>query len=261
MILLLHEWKQNRVSLLVWSAALAFMLGICVLIYPQMSTQMSELSDMFANMGAFTDAFGMDQLNFGEFMGYFGVECGNTLGLGGALFAAILGISALCKEEKEHTADFLLSHPIPRSGMIAAKLIAVLTQIIVLNLVVLAVSSVAIAAIGETPAWGKLMLLFLAYTLMQIEIACVTFGISACIQKGGLGIGLGVAFLFYTLGIVSNLTDSITWLKYLTPFGFADGASVIGDGAIDPKYLLSGILLSCLGVLTAFRVYTKKDIH
>ncbi|MBQ3155069.1 MAG: ABC transporter permease, partial [Clostridia bacterium] len=96
MILLMHEWKQNRVTLLVWSAALAFMLGICVLIYPQMSTQMSELSDMFANMGAFTDAFGMDQLNFGEFMGYFGVECGNTLGLGGALFAAILGISALC---------------------------------------------------------------------------------------------------------------------------------------------------------------------
>jgi ABC-2 type transport system permease protein len=54
------------------------------------------------------NSFGMDKLNFGEFMGYFGIECGNVLGLGGALFAALAGISALAKEEKDRTAEFLL---------------------------------------------------------------------------------------------------------------------------------------------------------
>ena len=34
-------------------------------------------------------------------MGYFGVECGNVLGLGGALFAAVVGASAIAKEERE----------------------------------------------------------------------------------------------------------------------------------------------------------------
>ena len=95
MTLFFHELKRGRLSLAIWSVAIAFMLGVCVIIYPEMSSQMGDISEMFADMGSFSAAFGMDQINFGEFMGYFGIECGNVLGLGGAFFAAILGISAL----------------------------------------------------------------------------------------------------------------------------------------------------------------------
>lgn len=260
MTLLLHELRQNRITLLVWSVALAFLLGICVLIYPEMSTQMGELSEMFANMGAFSDAFGMDSLNFGEFMGYFGVECGNTLGLGGALFAAIIGVSVLCKEEKERTADFLLTHPVPRARILTEKLCSVVLQIACLNLFVASVVTLCVTVIGESPDLGTLALLLLAYALMQIEIACVTFGISACMKRNGLGIGLGVAFLFYVLGIVSNLSDSVEWLKFLTPFGFANGAYIVEHGAIEIRYLVFGAILSALGIVAAYRVYIRKDI-
>ena len=122
MTLFLHELRTNRIALIIWSAAISFMIGVCVIIYPEMSSQMGDISAMFADMGAFSDAFGMDKLNFGEFMGYFGVECGNTLGLGGALFAAILGSGALAKEETGHTAEFLLTHPISRTKIITSKL-------------------------------------------------------------------------------------------------------------------------------------------
>ena len=105
MTLFLHEIKRGRLALIIWTAAIAFMLAVCVVIYPEMSAQMNELGDMFSDMGAFSEAFGMDQLNFGEFMGYFGIECSNTLGLGGALFAAVLGACALSKEEKDGTAE------------------------------------------------------------------------------------------------------------------------------------------------------------
>ena len=74
MTLFTHELKRNSIALLIWTYAISFMLGICVIIYPEMSSQMGEISDMFANMGAFSDAFGMDQLNFGEFMGYFAID-------------------------------------------------------------------------------------------------------------------------------------------------------------------------------------------
>ena len=57
MTLFLHEMRRSRLSLIIWSAALSFMLLICVIIYPEMKEQMGELSDMFANMGAFSDAF------------------------------------------------------------------------------------------------------------------------------------------------------------------------------------------------------------
>ena len=88
----LHELRMGRTALAIWSAAISFMLGVCIIIYPEMSSQMGDISEMFSDMGAFSSAFGMDKLNFGEFMGYFGVECGNVLGLGGALFAAVVGM-------------------------------------------------------------------------------------------------------------------------------------------------------------------------
>ena len=124
MTVIKHELKAGKNSLIIWAAIIAFMMGLCVLIYPQMGSQMTEISGMFANMGSFSAAFGMDKINFGEFSGFFAVECGNVLGLGGAFFAALLGISALSKEEKEHTAEFLLTHPISRTAVVFGKLCA-----------------------------------------------------------------------------------------------------------------------------------------
>ena len=64
-VLFLHEIKRNVISLAVWSFAMAFMLGICIIIYPEMQSQMNEMSDMVSEMGAFSDAVCMDQFNFG----------------------------------------------------------------------------------------------------------------------------------------------------------------------------------------------------
>ena len=77
MILFKHELRQGRNTLLIWSGVIAFMLGICIFIYPEMKDQMGDISGVFADMGGFSAAFGMDQLNFGEFIGFFGVECGD----------------------------------------------------------------------------------------------------------------------------------------------------------------------------------------
>lgn len=260
MTIFLHELKCNRLSLIIWTGAISFMLGICVIIYPEMSSQMGELSEMFANMGSFSSAFGMDQLNFGEFMGYFGVECGNVLGLGGAFFAALTGISVLSKEEKEHTADFLLSHPISRIQVITEKLASVVAQILILNVSVIAVTIASILMIGEQPDVKALFFLFFAYLVLQLEIAAITFGISAFINRGGLGIGLGLAFIFYFLNIMSNLTEEVKFLKYITPFGYAEGSYIIPNLSLDWKYFGVGIGFTLISIIAAYLKYTNKDI-
>ncbi len=260
MTLLIHELKQNRLSLLIWTAAISFMLGICVIIYPEMSSQMGDISEMFADMGSFSAAFGMDQINFGEFSGYFAVECGNVLGMGGAFFAAIIAISALAKEEKEHTAEFLLAHPISRRKVVTMKLGAVLLQLSILNVVVIGITAVSIAIIGEEVSIKALGLLFLAYFLLQIEIAGITFGISAFLKNGGLGVGLGLAILFYFMNILANLTEEAKFLKYITPFGYAEGTDIITNGSIKSEYLVIGIILTVIGIATAYLKYCRKDI-
>ena len=260
MVLWKHELRQGRISLLVWSAAVAFLLAVCVLIYPEMAGQMGEISETFAQMGSFSAAFGMDQINFGEFLGFFGVECGNVLGLGGAFFAALLGISALAKEEKEHTAEFLLTHPQGRAKILAQKLLAVLTQVAAFFLIVVAVTLVCIAAIGEHPDARTLFLLLFSYFLLQVEIAAVCFGISAFLRRGGLGIGLGLATILYFLNLIANLTEQAKCLKYITPFGYAEGSEIITNVSLNGGYVAVGMGLALLGILAAFWKYCRKDI-
>lgn len=260
MVLLRHEMKQGRAALILWTASIAFLLAVCILIYPEMESQVNEISGMFSDMGSFSAAFGMDQIDFGEFIGFFGIECGNILGLGGAFYAAMSGISSLAKEEKQHTAEFLLTHPVPRRKVVAEKFLAVLLQILILNIAVIAITILSTLVIGERPEIRPMALIFLAYLILQIEIASVCFGISSFISRGGLGIGLGIAALFYVLNLIANLTEKARFLKYLTPFGYAESADIIADGRIPPQYLTVGILFALAGITAAFYRYGTKDI-
>lgn len=260
MTLFWHELRRNRLALVIWSIAISFMLGVSVLIYPEMSSQMEDISSMFADMGSFTAAFGMDKVNFGEFKGYFAIECGNVLGLGGAVFAAIMGASAIACEEREKTADFLLTHPLSRSKVIWQKLCALMSEIAVLNIAVTLTALLASLIIGESMDTKTFVLVFFGYFLLQVEIGAVCFGISALGSRGGLGIALGLTFGLYFANIVSNLTQKAEFLKYITPFGYADGTAIVSSASLDMGYLSVGLALGASGVAAAFLIYNKKDI-
>ena len=258
--LFLHEIKRNKISLIVWSYALAFMLGVCVFIYPEMQSQMGEITEMFADMGSFSDAFGLDQLNFGEFMGYFSVECGNTLGIGGAMLAAIVGIGALSKEERDHTAEMLLTLPVSRNRIVTEKLLFATFHVFLVNAIVTVVCLLGALAISAEANYWKMLLIFLVYFIVQIEIMAITFCISAFIRKGGLGIGIGISFGFYFISIFANLSEEVEFVKYITPFAIADTGRIVSEGTVDLIALLIGIAVIAASVFVAYWQYDRKDI-
>ena len=260
MTILKHELKQNRTSFWIWTAVISFMIGVCVFIYPEMKGEMESISDVFGDMGSFSAAFGMDQINFGTLLGYYSIECGNVLGMGGAFFAAICGAGILAKEEKEHTAEFLLTHPVGRRKIITEKLISVMSQIVVLNLIVFAVVVGGMVAIGETIPWEEMLLLHTAFLLLQIELAAICFGISAFLRRGSVGVGLGVAVTMYFLNLIANITESAGFLKYITPFAYANGTNIVTEVSLDAKLILIGMAYGAVGIVAAYWKYTKKDI-
>lgn len=261
MTLLKHELKQGFKTLAIWTASIGFLIAICLFLFPEMKGEMDNVSDMFSSMGSFTAAFGMDRLNFGTLIGFYAVECGNILGLGGAFFASLIAVSALAKEEKERTAEFLLSHPVSRVSVISSKLAALVVQIVVMNVVIFALSAACIAIIGEEPAWKEICLLHLAYFLLQLELAGICFGLSAFLRRGSLGIGLGIAAMMYFLNIIANISEKAEFLKVITPFGYAEGADIVSNGSLDGKLILIGMAFALIGVAAAYFWYSRKDIH
>lgn len=261
MTIVKHELRQGRTAFLLWTGSIGFLLAVCIFLFPEMKGQMDSVSSLFSSMGAFTAAFGMDRLNFGTLIGYYAIECGNVLGLGGAFYASLCSVSMLSKEEKDRTAEFLLTHPVSRTRMISEKLLSVLIRITALNGIVWLLSVGSIAAIGETVPWKELNLLHLAYFLLQLELSAICFGISAFVRRGSLGIGLGVAVIMYFLNLIANITEKASFLKYVTPFGYCSGADLVANGSIDPAMAAIGILIGTAGVIAAYLKYTKKDIH
>lgn len=261
MTLVKHELKQGKISFLIWTASIGFLLAICIFLFPEMKGQMDSVNDMFASMGSFTEAFGMDRLNFGTLIGFYAVECGNVLGLGGAFFAALCAVGILSKEEKDKTAEFLLTHPVNRKRIITEKLIAVLLQITAMNLIIYALAVGAIAAVGEEIPWKEISLMHLAYYLLQVELAGICFGISAFLRKGSAGVGLGIAAMMYFLNLIANIADVAEFLKYITPFGYCEGADIVANGRLDGAMVAIGVVMGIGGIVIAYLKYTKKDIH
>lgn len=261
MTIVKHELRQGKVSFLIWTASIGFLLAVCIFLFPEMKGEMDGMSELFSSMGSFTAAFGMDRLNFGTLMGYYAIECGNVLGLGGAFFAALSAVGILSKEEKDRTAEFLLTHPVSRVRIITEKFVAVLIQITTMSLIIYALSVGSMAVIGENIPWKEMSLLHLAYYILQIELAGICFGISAFIGKGSVGIGLGIAVIMYFLNLIANIAEVAEFLKYITPFGYCDGADIVANGSLDGSLVVIGITIGVIGVIVAYMKYVKKDIQ
>ena len=261
MTIVKHELRQGKISFLIWTASVGFLLTVCVFLFPEMKGEMDGVSEMFSSMGSFTAAFGMDKLNFGTLMGYYAIECGNVLGLGGAFYAALCAVGILAKEERDRTAEFLLTHPVSRVRIITEKLIAVFIQITAMNLIVYALSVGSMVAIGESIPWTEMNLLHLAYYILQLELAGICFGISAFMRKGNVGIGLGIAAIMYFLNLIANIAEVAGFLKYITPFGYCDGADIVTSGSLDMAMVAIGVTIGIICIIAAYMKYIKKDIQ
>ncbi len=260
MTLTKHELRQGRNSFAIWTAAIAVLLVICLLVFPEMKGEMESIGHLFAAMGSFAAAFGMDRLDFGSLTGFYAIECENVVGLGGAFFAALIGSSILSKEEQNGTAEFLLTHPVSRTRVVTEKLAALLLQIVVLNLIVFLTALFSICAIGEAIPWKELLLMHAACFLAQVELAAVCFGISSFLRRGGFGIGLGTTTVLYFLNLIANMSEKLNFFKYITPFGYCEGADILRNGRLNPTMLAIGLLFAGVGVAAAYLNYCRKDL-
>ena len=259
MTILKHEVRSGLAGCILWSAVTGGLMALCVSMYPSMSGSMDDFSAMFANMGDFSAAFGLDKLEFGSVMGFYGTECGNILGLGGAFYAALTAMGLLAGEEGGHTAEFLLTHPVSRVRAAAEKLAALAVLVLALNAVCLACGAASILAVGETAAWGDLLRYHAALLGMQLEIGGVCFGLSALLRRSSFGLAMGLAALLYFAGLLVNLDQGLDWLRFFTPYYYADAARIFHREALAGP-LLSGCALGAAGAGLGLWWYGKKDI-
>jgi len=256
----LLEMKKNQKSLWIWTISIAIMVLSCMLLFPELKEQAKQVNAMYSSLGSLSQAFGMNKINMASSMGFFAIECGSILGIGGALFCGLLGSGMISKEEHMHTAEFLFTHPRTRGYILFHKFLALLSCIILFYGVNFAISVLSFFIISEDFNLKKLILVFLMQMLLGIEIAGIGFGVSAVLKTSGAGIGIGIGFVFYFMSIYANITNNSKWVKYLTPFSYADPVTVLTKKTIEEGYLFMGMLYLFCALAFSFWYYKKKDI-
>ena len=256
-----HELKMNRVSFAVWLVGVLAMSAGCIFLFPLIDESMADMSDAFASMGGFSAAFGMDKLSITTLEGFFGTEIGTIFAIGGGMYAALLGISALAKEESGHTAEFLHTLTLGRCGIVTGKLAAIVTYLVLFDVIAFGVFAASAAMIGETLSMKSLIGYIVAQFAAQLEIASVCFAFSACSKRSSLGLGPGVALVLYVLDIIARITDKAEFLKYITPFSFSNATDIfVNGGTIETVPLCIGICVTVISLAAAYTVYRRRDI-
>ena len=63
-----RELRSGAKAFLLWSAVIGGLMAVCVGLYPSMKGSMGDMTELFAGMGEFSAAFGLDKLEFGSIM-------------------------------------------------------------------------------------------------------------------------------------------------------------------------------------------------
>lgn len=260
MILYRHEMRMNLKSFLIWTLCVGAMCFGCILLYTSLEDSIQGMADMYSNMGAMSVALGMDKMSLATLRGFYGTEIAMMHGLGGAMFAAISGISLLSKEESGHTSEFLNVLPVGRTNILFQKYLALFSNIILFNLVCAAIYLLGFCFMGEQISPQEFCLYHLAATLMHLEIATICFMISAFTRKPLPGAALGLTIFLFAADMMCRIIPAIKNLKYLTPFYYANAADIFTTTKVNLPCCMTAIAVTCITLFIALICYKTKDL-
>ena len=63
----------------------------------------------------------------------------------------------------------------------------------------------------------------------------------------------------YFMNLIANITEKVEFLKYVTPFGYTDGADIVANGKLNLTCVGIGMIFAVIGVVAAYWKYNEKD--
>lgn len=261
MTMLCHELKQGLRGAVIWAVSCSVFVVLGMGVFPRIKNSVVFIEQMLQGMGPLAQAFAMDKLDLGQVLGYYAANAANVLALGGGLYAAILGMGMLAKEEGRHTAEFLFPHPISRLWVLVQKYAAMLLLLALFCVIGAVASWLSLRALGEVYDRRDFVEMQVAIFLLMWQLAAVCFGISAFLSRDNLALGIGLTVLLYFMLLMINMQVDVGWLKWVTPYYYYDTVGLVGIGTLERSSLTLGLGVTAGFTLLGFIRYLTKDLR
>ncbi|OYD56814.1 ABC transporter [Fictibacillus aquaticus] len=264
MNMILRELKASRRSLIFWMAGILAMVAGGMSKYGSIQDSGQSMNDMMAAMPKSLQAlFGIGSVDLSTVLGYYVVVFAYVL-LMAAIHAGLLGANVIAKEERDKTAEFLMSKPVSRMQVLKSKLAAALFMIVIFNSTVLVVSVLMVQHYGGgNEDAGRLAILMMLLYLVQVLFLSAGAAIAAVSKKPKQAVSLsaGVILITYLLSIVIELSENLEVLRFATPFKYFEAKEVLFDIGGDWMFIALSVVLSGVLLIVAFTVYQKRDLN
>lgn len=263
MNIILHEWRLSRKSLFIWSVSLVILV---ILVFSEFKAyynnpEMTAILDSIPK--ALLEAFGMAGGNLTTVSGYVSVmTLYFKIMLG--IFAILYGSNSIAKEERDRTAEFLMTMPVSRERVIACKLVVGVLQCFALVIVMgVAVFIASRPYAPDTTFYQLLFLILVALFIVQLIFLSVGFSLASVMKHFKLSSGISVSVIIFTyfLSVIMALHDSLDFLKYITPFKFFEANILLKEMSFSPVYLIISSIIILLALSCGFLVYPKRDLR
>ncbi len=258
-----QEFKSNLRSTITWTISIALVVFLVMALFPGFNKDAQQMEDLMLGFPEpLREALQLNIDVFRSVLGFYSFTFLYIL-LIGSIQALNLGLSMLSKEQREKTADFLLTKPVTRVKIVTAKLQAALTSLIFTNIVYIIISYISIEMVKNTDYSIKKFLM-MALTLFFVQVLFLSLGfiLSVLIPKikSVISISLPTVFGFFIIRMLGSIIGEKE-VRYITPLEYYDRQYILTEGRYETQFFIIEIILMVIFISATYFIYHKKDIH
>ncbi|MFN2149610.1 MAG: ABC transporter permease subunit [Anaerolineales bacterium] len=258
----IHEFKMHLRSVIIWSLSQAVMIFVFTWIFSSMAVDSALLTETLTKFPKeLLIAFGMENLDMSTVLGFFSFAflfCQILL----SIQAANYGFGILSMEERELTADFLMTKPVSRRRILFSKVLAALTGLTITNIVVWISSFIFINMFrgGRPFDSGTLVKLLLSIIVFQLVFLTLGMVISLLVRRvrNVTPFSMGLAFGMYVLGAFGGMLGDVK-LELITPFKHFDPNYIIKNQAY-PSTIWISVAYIVIAAIGTYVLYQRRNI-
>lgn len=259
-----REMKINLKSFIIWTLILIGLFLVVFLVYPSIVNSdsiqmMDEMMKIFPE--EMLKAFNMDISSIDTAFGWLKTEGFVFVLLITGVYSGILGSNILLKEESDKTVEYLNSVPVTRKKIVTTKIICGLLYIIIMVVAIGIFNFIGLSLSGDFDRKSYLLLSITPiFSSIVIFAICLFLSTFTHKTKKTLGISLGIVFASYFLNIISEMSESTEFLKYISIFTLADIRNVIINASINPVMVALSIVVTAVFMILSIIHYNRKEL-
>ncbi len=263
MNIFVRELKANLRSLLIWGVIVILFVWVGISKFSAYESNPEMLAVLDALPPAMLSAFNLNAFNLTTIGGFMGVMF-TYFALMLSIAAVMWGSDIISKEERDKTVEFSLTLPVTRSRLVTAKTLAALVNCIGLLLITWGASFVSAAQYQpDSEFYRFLRLCMLALFIMQLVFLALGIFLGCAMKQYRRASSLAVSLLLgtYFLSIVTELNNSLDFLKYFSPFKYFDAGVMLHESRIDVTFVCLSLAIILVSMVGAYLTYARRDLY